>query len=82
VAVSGTSRGRHLATENIRKRLVSCGIHPFDARTAAMFQLATEIPTPILGELLGLSPTTATRWATLAARDWSQYAAMRRATTV
>jgi hypothetical protein len=78
----GRHASRHLATENIRKRLVSCGIHPFDARKAAMFQLAAEIPTPILGELLGLSPTTATRWATLAARDWSQYAAMRRATTV
>ena len=74
----GRHAGRHLATENIRKRLVTCGIHPADARKAAMFQLAAEIPTPILGELLGLSPTTATRWATLAARDWSQYAAMRR----
>jgi hypothetical protein len=45
-----------------------------------MFQLAAEIPTPILADLLGLSSVTATRWATLAARDWSQYAAMRRNT--
>jgi hypothetical protein len=74
----GRHAGRHLATENIRKQLVDRGIHPADARKAAMFQLTAEIPTPILAELLGLSPTTATRWATLAARDWSQYAAMRR----
>jgi hypothetical protein len=73
----GRHAARHLATENIRKRLVERGIHPAQARKAAMFQLAAEIPTPILGELLGLSPITATRWATLAARDWSQYAAMR-----
>ena len=74
----GRHAGRHLATENIRKRLVERGIHPAEARKAAMFQLAAEIPTPVLAELLGLSPVTATRWATLAARDWSQYAAMRR----
>ena len=73
----GRHAGRHLATENIRKRLVDRGIHPAEARKAAMFQLAAEIPTPILAELLGLSPATATRWATLAARDWSQYTAMR-----
>jgi integrase len=69
----GRHAGRHLATENI---------HPADARKAAMFQLAAEIPTPVLAELLGLSPATATRWATLAARDWSQYATMRRDQTV
>ena len=74
----GRHAGRHLATENIRKRLVSRGIHPAMGRKAAMFQLAAEIPTPVLAELLGLSSVTATRWATLAARDWSQYAAMRR----
>jgi hypothetical protein len=74
----GRHAGRHLATENIRKQLVERGIHPADARKAAMFQLAAEIPTPILAEMLGLSPTTATRWAALAARDWSQYTAMRR----
>lgn len=74
----GRHAGRHLVTENIRSQLVACGIHPADARKAAMFQLAAEIPTPVLADLLGLSPVTATRWASLAARDWSQYAAMRR----
>ena len=44
-----------------------------------MFDLAAQMPVPIVAELLGLSPNTATRWAALAARDWSQYAAMRRA---
>ncbi len=36
-------------------------------RRAALFQLAAEVPAPILAELLGLSITTASRWATLAA---------------
>jgi hypothetical protein len=70
--------GKHIVTENIRSQLVARGIQPSHARKAALFQLAAEVPAPILAELLGLSITTATRWATLAARDWSQYTAMRR----
>jgi hypothetical protein len=61
--------GKHLVTENIRSQLVARGIRPSHARKAALFQLAAEVPVPILAELLGLSITTATRWATLAARD-------------
>jgi hypothetical protein len=32
----------------------------------------------VLAELLGISPTTASRWAALSARTWAQYTAMRR----
>lgn len=70
--------GRHLVTENIRGQLVQRGIQPSTARKAAMFQLAAEMPTPILADILGLAPKTAVRWGALAARDWSQYTAMRR----
>ena len=70
--------GRHLVTENIRSQLVERGIQPSTARKAAMFQLAAEIPTPILADILGLAPKTTVRWAALAARDWSQYTALRR----
>jgi hypothetical protein len=76
----GRQHGRRVTRENVRHGLVSRGIHPGDARKAAMLQLAAEMPGPVLADLLGLSPVTATRWATLAARDWSQYAAMRRDT--
>jgi hypothetical protein len=74
----GRHAGRPLATENFRSQLVTLGIQPNQARKAAMFQLAAEMPAPVLADLLGLAPTTASRWAKLAARDWSQYAAMRR----
>jgi hypothetical protein len=74
----GGSPGKHLSTESIRFRLVERGIQPSDARKAAMFQLAAEMPTPILAEILGLANNTAARWATLAARDWSYYTALRR----
>jgi hypothetical protein len=70
--------GRHLVTENIRSQLVERGIQPSSARNAAMFALAAEVPTPILADILGLGTNTAARWATLAARDWSQYTAARR----
>lgn len=70
--------GRHLDTEIVRKQLVARGIQPTSARKAAMFQLAGEIPTPILSDILGLAANTTVRWASLAARDWSAYAAQRR----
>jgi hypothetical protein len=69
--------GKHLATENIRAQLAERGIQPRAARNAAMFQLAAEIPTPILADILGLGATTATSWAALASRDWSRYTAQR-----
>lgn len=76
----GRLPGKPLVTENVRNELVAHGIPPSHARKAAMFQLAAEMPTPVLADILGLSNTTAVRWATLAARDWSHYAAMRRRT--
>ena len=69
--------GRPMATESIRGQLVERGIHPFTARKAALFQLAGEIPTPVLAELLGLSNATAVRYSALASRSWSQYMAQR-----
>ena len=39
------------------------------------------LATPILADILGLAPTTTVRWAALAARDWSQYTALRRQDT-
>jgi hypothetical protein len=74
----GRHAGRPLATENFRSQLVALDIAPNQARKAAMFQLAAEMPAPVLADLLGLAPATASRWAKLAARDWSQYTAMRR----
>lgn len=70
----GRNPGRHLATENFRKELVDHGIHPARSRHAALFSLAGALPAPVL---IGIADTTATRWAALAARDWSSYIAAR-----
>jgi hypothetical protein len=74
----GAVPGRPIYTSTIRPELVKHGIHPAQSRKAAMFQLAGQIPTPVLASILGLGDNTAVRWAALAARDWSQYTASRR----
>lgn len=71
----GRNPGRHLATENLRKELVDHGIRPGRSRHAALFGLAGSLPAPVLADLVGIADTTATRWAALAARDWSSYIA-------
>jgi hypothetical protein len=73
----GGKPGGHLNTENIRAQLVALGIKPHEARKAALFQLAAEMPAPVLAELLGITDTNAANWAQLAARDWTGYVAAR-----
>lgn len=73
----GRLPGRSMHTEPVRRVLVSHGIHPRKSRSTATFALAGHIPTPVLADLLGISRNTATRWAALAARDWSAYIAHR-----
>jgi len=73
----GRIPGRSLTTESVRGVLVSHGIHPRQSRSTTLFSLAGQIPTPVLADLLGISRGTATRWAPLAARDWSGYVARR-----
>ena len=48
------------------------------ARTpASLIALADDLPVPVLADVLGLSLTTAQRWAALAQRDWAAYIAER-----
>jgi hypothetical protein len=51
--------------------------NPLQSRKAALFQLAAEMPAPVLAELLGITDTNAADWAKLAARDWTGYLADR-----
>ena len=66
-----------MVTETIRHELVSHGIKPRASRSAALFSLAGHIPAPVLADLIGIGHNTATRWAALAARDWSNYTRQR-----
>ena len=58
-------------------QLVAIGIKPYENRKATLFQLAGDIPAPVLAELIGISNDNAADWARLAARDWSGYIADR-----
>jgi hypothetical protein len=74
----GGTPGRHLTTENMRRQLVERGIKPQASKHAALFQLAAQVPHPILADVLGISTTSAGRWAALSSRTWGHYTALRR----
>lgn len=75
----GGNPGTHLVTENIRAQLVDRGIHPGQTRKTALFQLAGDIPAPVLADLIGLTNSNAAAWAKLAGRGWTAYIADRAA---
>ena len=49
------------------------GIHIRAARTAALIDLAGQLPPAVLASLLGLAPSTAERWSRRIASDWATY---------
>ena len=73
----GGNPGLPLVTENIRAQLVAIGIKPYEGRKATLFQLAADMPAPVLAELIGITDNNAADWARLAARDWTGYIADR-----
>ena len=59
----GRLPGRPIVTETVRGVLVRHGIHPRASRSAALFSLASQIPAPVLADLVGIANTTAVQWA-------------------
>ena len=74
----GRNPGRPLTGAALRLQLDNLDISPIGSRQAAFFQLAGEVPAPILAELIGVANKTAAAWAELAAHDWNGYIAQRR----
>ncbi|MEU8927534.1 hypothetical protein AB0D10_42625 [Kitasatospora sp. NPDC048545] len=50
------------------------GIRLAEARSTALFQLATELPSVILARTLGIHINVAVKWQRAAAGDWAAYA--------
>lgn len=71
----GGQPGRPISTARLKQRLSQLSIRPNQARSTALFQLATEIPAAILARTLGLSVSSAVRWQQVSAGDWAAYAA-------
>jgi len=73
----GFSPGRHQVANTLGRRLREHGIRSRSTRNTAIITLASDLPAPILADLLGLHITTAERWVGYARRDWAAYLAAR-----
>ena len=71
----GGHAGKPISSVALGQRLQAIGIEPRNMRNSARAQLVTEIPPAVLGKLIGISPGTASRWATLTSSNWIAYAA-------
>jgi hypothetical protein len=73
----GRHAGKHVTPVILGNRLKAMGIEPRNMRNTARAQLATQVPPALLGKLIGVSPNTATRWASITSSNWTAYAADR-----
>jgi hypothetical protein len=71
----GGRPGQPISAPQLIERLQGIGIYPGDARSAALFQLAGEIPAAILARMLGIHIGLAVKWQRVASGDWTGYAA-------
>lgn len=71
----GGQPGRPISSYRLAERLREHGIYSGQARSAALFQLATDLPAAVLARLLGIHITVAVAWQRASAGDWAAYAA-------
>jgi hypothetical protein len=71
----GGHPGQPLSAFRIAERLRHLGIQSSRARSAAMFQLAADLPAAILARTLGIHISVAATWQRACAGDWLSYAA-------
>lgn len=73
----GGQPGRPISAWAMGERLRKLGIRLTEARSTALFQLATELPAAVLARTLGIDITVAVavKWQRAAAGDWAAYAA-------
>ena len=71
----GGQPGRPISAFQLAERLRQIGIRSGQSRSAALFQLATNLPAAVLARMLGIHITVAVAWQRAAAGDWAAYAA-------
>ena len=69
---------RPVTAHTLNARINQHGIRIRDGRTAALIDLAGQLPPAILADLLGLHPSTAVIWTRRIASDWAAYVDARR----
>jgi hypothetical protein len=71
----GGQPGRPVSAFRMAERLRQLGICSGPARSAALFQLATDLPAAVLARMLGIHIAVAVAWQRASAGDWAAYAA-------
>ena len=71
----GGRPGQPISSYQLAKRLRQIGLYPGQARSTALFQLASEVPAAILARLLGIHISVAVKWQRTSSGDWTNYAA-------
>jgi hypothetical protein len=72
--VPGGQPGQPISSDRLAERLREHGIHFGQARSSALFQLATDLPAAVLARMLGIHITVAVTWQRASAGDWAAYA--------
>ena len=71
----GGQPGQPISAFQLTERLRQLGIRSGQSRSAALFQLATDLPAAVLARLLGIHISVAVAWQRASAGDWAAYAA-------
>ncbi|MFI7520113.1 hypothetical protein [Micromonospora globbae] len=71
----GELPGRPISGRQLGERLRRHGLRPRQARSTALFQLATDLPAAVLARMLGIHISSAAAWQRASAGDWTSYAA-------
>jgi hypothetical protein len=71
----GGQPGRPISAFRLAERLRQLGIRSAQSRSAALFQLATDLPATVLARMLGIHIAVATAWQRASSGDWAAYAA-------
>ena len=71
----GGQPGQPISAYRLAERLRQLGLRPGQARSTALFGLATELPAALLARLLGIHISVAVAWQRASSGDWTTYAA-------
>jgi hypothetical protein len=71
----GGMPGRPITASRLAERLRALGISTQAGRRATLMDLAAQLPTAVLADLLTMHTTTAARWTRETGSDWTRYAA-------
>jgi hypothetical protein len=70
----GGQPGRPVSAFQLAERLRQLGLRPGQARSTALFQLATDLPAAVLAKMLGIHISVAVAWQRASSGDWAGYA--------